>query len=367
MAEINLLPNEFRDKEEKERESARKRTHSEGFSLSNPADDKTTQALRAPKPSLLSRLFSKKTEPKAGVSAEHLMRHEPMTNHPASRMHLNDVAPEKVMPTPAPAPEPEPEPEPEKEKVSENKPELILKKEEIDPPAKVEKNTKKSEPRKHWSIFGRKKKAETPSTDTAGGPMQGGDLDVNLIPSELARQPEIDFKKRLTMSGAAIFITIIVIAGVYLGMTWYQVRITQEITQRENGIKQLDADIDRLEVEKDSALETQKRLTLIKGLIDNHTYWTKFFELLEENTIRDVYYTNFAMAGTDSLTIAAVAKDYRAVAEQLVAFQQATSFVKNVRIDSASAEINPETATYDGVSFSVNLDFVPGIFMKKTP
>ena len=68
------------------------------------------------------------------------------------------------------------------------------------------------------------------------------------------------------------------------------------------------------------------------------------------------------MAGRSALTIQAVGRDYESVAEQLVAFEQANDFVKNVRIDSASAVIDLDSETYQGVNFNVNLEFLPEVF-----
>ena len=160
-----------------------------------------------------------------------------------------------------------------------------------------------------------------------------------------------------------IFICILLVALVYLGITWYQLRITQQIKEIEIEIAEVNKQISQLETKKTAALDLQNRLNLIRQLLDRHVYWTKFFDLLEKYTISDVYYTNFSMVGNDRLSISAIGKDYNSVAQQLVAFQNAADFVKNVRIDSASAEIDTAGGNYIGVSFSVYLEFVPGIFL----
>ena len=114
-----------------------------------------------------------------------------------------------------------------------------------------------------------------------------------------------------------------------------------------------------------SALEMQKYLGIIQQLLDNHLYWTKFFTFLEKYTISDVYYANFSMAGTEKLVISAVGKDYESVAKQLVNFQKAPDFIKNVSINNASAVINYEKGKYEGVDFNIDLEFMPEIFLKK--
>jgi hypothetical protein len=161
-----------------------------------------------------------------------------------------------------------------------------------------------------------------------------------------------------------IFIFILLVVGGYLGITWYQLKITREIEELETDIIALDRQIDRYESEKSAALELQNRLAVIRELLDSHVYWTKFFGLLEKYTIDEVYYINFSMAGSEKLIISAVGKDYESVAKQLIAFQQATDFVETVRINAAAAEIDPEEGTYTGVNFNIDLEFLPGVFLE---
>src|SRR3989344_3562417 len=61
MADINLLPEELREKEEKELKSFQKPPKLIRIPMSSPAGQKTTSSLTQAKPSLLSRLFSRKT------------------------------------------------------------------------------------------------------------------------------------------------------------------------------------------------------------------------------------------------------------------------------------------------------------------
>jgi len=104
-------------------------------------------------------------------------------------------------------------------------------------------------------------------------------------------------------------------------------------------------------------------LNLVRGLLDKHVYWSQFFASLEQHTSKEVFFTNFSMSGTESVILTAVGQDYVSVAEQLVAFQEATDFIRSVRINSGSAIIDQEVGDYAGVDFTANLDFVPGVFL----
>ena len=141
-------------------------------------------------------------------------------------------------------------------------------------------------------------------------------------------------------------------------------RIINEIKDIEVQISALDVQIKKYDNDKASALEMQKRLLAVRELLDGHIYWTKFFTLLEENTISEIHFTNFSMTGNEKVTLSAVGRDYKSAAKQLIAFKDAKDFVKNVRIDSVSAEIDLEEGEYLQTSFNVNLEFLPGIFLK---
>jgi type II secretory pathway pseudopilin PulG len=206
----------------------------------------------------------------------------------------------------------------------------------------------------------RTKKTDSQTAATAQPPI----LDINLIPVELAKHPEIEFPKKLFQSGLILALVILLVIGSYLGITWYQFRITKQIQKLENQIADLDQQIKGLEADKSAVLTLQNRLKLVRQLLDNHVYWTKFFALLEKYTISEVYYTNFSMTGREQLVISAKGRDYQSVAKQLMAFQQASDFVKNVRIDSAAAEIDSADGTYLGVNFNINLEFLPGVFLR---
>ena len=184
------------------------------------------------------------------------------------------------------------------------------------------------------------------------------------MPAELAKHPELELSRKLTQTGLIFGGAILLVIVIYLGITWYQLVIARKIQKLEAEITRLDTQIASRKIEQDAALDLAKRLEMVKQMLDNHVYWTKFFEMLERYTIDEVYYTNFAMAGHDKLIIAAVAKDYQSVAKQLVAFKQAKDFIQDVRIDAAQAQIDA-SGFYQGVSFNINLEFLPEVFIKR--
>lgn len=70
MGEINLLPDELRGKEEKELRSVRKKPKRIRIDMSSPERDIVEQPLKRARPSLMSRLFTKKTKQGAKIAGD---------------------------------------------------------------------------------------------------------------------------------------------------------------------------------------------------------------------------------------------------------------------------------------------------------
>jgi hypothetical protein len=106
---------------------------------------------------------------------------------------------------------------------------------------------------------------------------------------------------------------------------------------------------------------TGNDIATVLDLLNKHVYWTNFFDLLEEYTLDNVYYTGFASSNNGALTLAATAPDYYSVAKQLKILQQeeASEFITDVDISSASASDS-------GVDFSISLTLNPGLFYYQT-
>lgn len=357
-----MLPNNLRSKEERERQSAQKKPRDFKIELSNPKLEKPQIPLRESKPSVLSRLFATKlaaipsqdrTKPETLIELGKQEKNSSNFNEPVAHIPRVEAA------EPVNNGNKSGEPGRPVDNAS-DKTEKLPTTEEVKISQKA-KPASGGEKRKKWFRFSRgqknhKKDVRNFSRDEV--------LDVNLIPSEFAKSPELELPRKVGLTVVAGFLALLLVAVVYLGITWYQLNITRQLDELESEIISLNKQIVQAEMGKADALKLQKRLEMTKDLLDHHIYWTNFFELLERYTIEDVYYLDFAMSGRDKLVISARGKDYEAVAKQLLTFQQAKDFVKNVSIDSASAEIDPKEGKYNGVSFNVHLEFFPEVFLK---
>lgn len=196
-----------------------------------------------------------------------------------------------------------------------------------------------------------------------------GGISVNLVPEDVFRVVTKDLPERLKYYFLFVIITIGLMIGLWGGLSWMQISVLNEIQETRNTINEKRFEIFSLKSESSELSQLQERYNMTVLLLDNHIYWTKFFRMLEENTIPDVYYTNFSMKSSPGAKVAfnAQAKNIEAVSRQLLVLQQAKDFVTDVSITgfSTSGARTISGSTLPGtVSFDVLMTLHPDVFYK---
>ena len=190
---------------------------------------------------------------------------------------------------------------------------------------------------------------------------------VDLLPNEF--RTRIDPKSKLISLGLTVVITVAAIAAATGLLIVYQSSILKKIEAVRVDRSRIEQEISTLKPRQREALAIRTRTQLVQDMLDSHIYWTKFFELLEKNTINDVYYSGaFAGSLSGQITLTAIGTSFDSPARQLLAFRAATDFVSDVSITNASSTSIDTTLVPPGslppkqVSFSVTLKLVPDIF-----
>lgn len=190
---------------------------------------------------------------------------------------------------------------------------------------------------------------------------------INLLPENLILKLKPQKKTiALAITGAAAVLAVVLI---YLGLLFYQSRLKVQATKAIEEAGRVDQEIIGLKSFSQEAILTKNRAEAAKKLLNQHIYWTKFFEALGKHTVGEVSYTSFSGDITGKISLNGIGQTYESVAKQLVAFQKATDFIKTVEIRSASLESSDsegETALTPalGVNFTASLTLVPDIFYK---
>ena len=373
MADINLLPEELREKEKKELETAGKQGQASVMKMSQPVAEPSLPAKAVPpKQPFWGRVFVGKNKPAKPKPAP-VVKAAPVRRETKPALEPT-IAPDFLAASPVVAQTStngRPQPGARNGSSVESPRPSVVKARPLPPPPPAPASSQ-AQPKPAFGLFGRRphpakertrQSATAVTTPVAETPADRSGLDVNLIPEGLANQKEQNFARRLVRSGILVVLTLAVVGLAYAGIVWYKLMINRQVEETTAQVNQLEGQIAAIQADTERATSLQQRLELIRDLLDRHQYWTKLFAVLEEHTINDVYYTNFSMAGTEKVVLTAVGKDYQSVARQLVAFQAATDVITDVEINSALANLD-DLGNYQDVNFTINLTLNPDVFRR---
>lgn len=184
--------------------------------------------------------------------------------------------------------------------------------------------------------------------------------EVNLISEDYQKVVVGEFWKRLNLILIGLLIVLLIFSAAFVGLKIYKMKLIDayrttayELEQVENEISSYQADAAQMEKLKD-------RAAVLKVMLKNHLYWTKLFDALEHHTAENVVYTNFAAEDAGKVLLSATAKSYADAGKQIYIFENA-DFVKNVEVSSASRS---ETADKNGVKANSEIQFNISLTLK---
>ncbi len=182
---------------------------------------------------------------------------------------------------------------------------------------------------------------------------------VNLVPEDLLASSA--GQNRLVMLGFLALITVLLVGATYIILALFLDKMKAEAKTNTDEVQQMQRDLRDLK-DQEKVAENLHTLTLqAQQLLTTHVYWTKFFVGLEKFTVDSVYYRSMTADRAGRLTLAATGKDFRSVARQLVAFQQASDFIKTVSITSAAVR---SAGTAQVVDFTATITLVDTAFYR---
>lgn len=195
-------------------------------------------------------------------------------------------------------------------------------------------------------------------------------FDINLIPENI---DALNINKIIIRKFFLILlITLLICGGIYAPLYL-------EAKNRENTAKELEKItqdvINETKAVRESSQETNNFIDIlkeIKKIIEGHIYLEKIFTFLETNTLKTVYYSNLQFnyeSGT--INLVANAKDYHALAEQILIFQTLGDVIERVDVSSVALEKKEETQDEDLknkerlVTFNLSLKIKSELLLKK--
>ncbi|MFA5131440.1 MAG: hypothetical protein WC467_03360 [Patescibacteria group bacterium] len=188
-------------------------------------------------------------------------------------------------------------------------------------------------------------------------------LEVNLIKDEV--KISFDWNKNISIILVVFFVVGVFIAELYFGLDWWEKQETAKAESLNGEISQINVDIGKIKGTADEALSYKDKSLEVSKLLDNHVYWSSFFNWLEKNTLSTVKFDSFSGDTKGHYTLSARALSYAEVSWQTKAFLS-DPLVKDVKVSAVNLSISKDKtkAADQGVSFGLEFDISPDIFKK---
>lgn len=188
-------------------------------------------------------------------------------------------------------------------------------------------------------------------------------LEVNLIKDEV--KISFDWNKNISILMVVLFITGIFVAEIYFGLDWWEKQEIARAQTLENEILKVNRDISKIKGTADAAITYKDKSLELTRLLNEHVYWSNFFNWLEKNTLSTVKFDSFGGNTEGKYSLNAKALSYAEVSWQVKAFLS-DPLIKNVEVLSVNSAISKDKgkSAETGVNFSLTFELDPAVFKK---
>jgi len=148
-----------------------------------------------------------------------------------------------------------------------------------------------------------------------------------------------------------VFFLLILSLLAYGGLLLYGRKLSVNLETIKKEISLLDEK--RVPENEDAIVAFDTKLTILKDVFNNHTYWSNFFAKFEDLTIPEAFFPDAKFSlGAEGVTVTlkAATKTYTNLAQQMLAFQQDPSVNQ---VDITDISLNEE----GGIEFGLTLIF----------
>ncbi len=185
-------------------------------------------------------------------------------------------------------------------------------------------------------------------------------LEVNLVPLSQGFLPLAKINSYFIWT---IIINLLIVGILYGIIILYNYRIKLETDIQDQKITEKLTAISKLQPKEKEVEGLLAEIKQVEQILNKHLYWTNFFENLEDYTLDNVYYTDFAATSEGNITLSAITTDFQSVAKQIIALRNSKNFIKEVKVLGAKKNAGV-TTTQPTVSFSISLVLDPQVFLK---
>lgn len=177
---------------------------------------------------------------------------------------------------------------------------------------------------------------------------------TSLLPKEYLRS------SRHALAYIQLALALLTSSGIVALLFWvvlqYEIAVRAQLETQKNEVAVIEREIASRGKARGEATTLQRRVDAAQTLLDRHLRWTKTLAFLEAKTVPDVRFMTLAVdAKTTRLSLDAVGASFSALARQLALYQQ-TPEVKAISI--TSGEVKGEQRE---VAFQVQLELFPEV------
>ncbi|MFA6919281.1 MAG: hypothetical protein WC244_04230 [Patescibacteria group bacterium] len=188
-------------------------------------------------------------------------------------------------------------------------------------------------------------------------------ININLIPEELISMRKPNFTRQIVALLAVIILSGLVVGGMYYFIDFNQSQLNKKIAVEKVKLDQLNSELSQYHQIRIENYDASKKILAIDSILKNHVYWTKFFSLLEQNTLDSTYYSGFSASVTGKFSLPVTTKSYGSALSQVAALNSAKDFAKEVNVESMHIVSNDKKGAY-GVGFDLKINLADGVFKK---
>lgn len=212
-----------------------------------------------------------------------------------------------------------------------------------------EENT--SAPKEHFlNIDKKEKEKEKEKKDISEN------FNISLMPQQTMVISRVIRSRLLFLTVAIVLISALFFISRLYG-NWYFSKLESEVEYLKREIILLEAQSKPFLKDRDDVAALANKAEEVKKALNEHIYWTNFFDFLEVYTVPDVYFGDFRGQAGETIVLAATSRDLISLARQIVVFNDAPDFIKKLDV-SGVQKID------EGVSAFFNLTLVEGVWQK---
>lgn len=220
----------------------------------------------------------------------------------------------------------------------------------------------------------KKNKKNTPPSSSRDALRSPEVLGVNLVKDELI--VFFDWNKHIFLSIIVVIVVGLFVFEIYSGLGYWEDQENKRAEELKVKTDILKMEVVNLNNEHAPALTFRDKSGAFSDLLENHVYFTQFFDWLQKNTLSSVKYSGFSGDLTGVYTLNATAPTYAEASWQAKAFLN-NEMVKNVQISTVSSAGSKEGGNKEkavsldaenvagAVSFSIALEINPEVFRAK--